>query len=63
MTHILAWGGTLHGQLRCIQDSTPSQPTPVNLPTIAYLTLPEICQNKKFEEKLNQADKWTVWKV
>ena len=48
MTHILAWDGTLHGQLRCIQDSTPSQPTLVNLPTIAYLTLPEMFQNQKF---------------
>ena len=56
MTHILAVGGTLHGQLRCIQDSTPSQPTLVNLPTITYLTLPEMCQKQKFKEKPNQAN-------
>ena len=41
MTHILAMGGTLHGQLRCIQSLYSSQPTLVNLPTTTYLTSPK----------------------
>ena len=55
MTHILAVGGTLHGQLRCIQSLYSSQPTLVNLPTTTYLTSPKKGQQLRFEEKPKQA--------
>ena len=60
MTHILAVGGTLHGQLRCIQSLYSSQPTLVNLPTTTYLTSPKKSQELKFEENPNQGDIWTI---
>ena len=63
MTHILAMGGTLHGQLRCIQSlyssQTYSSQHTYNPPTS---TSPRKVQKLKFEKKLNQANIWTVGK-